>query len=87
MTSAATYLERLARETNKPETEVLALALQVGLKQLWRERLLGQYLRGEMTREEAIDTDIRALYPLDAGAGSRPVISRGITAACALSRR
>ena len=55
MTSAATYLERLARETNKPEAEVMALALQVGLKQLWRERILGQYLRGEITREEAID--------------------------------
>jgi hypothetical protein len=49
------YLERLARETNKPEAEVMALAFQVGLKQLWRERILGQYLRGEMTREEAIN--------------------------------
>lgn len=55
MKSIATYLEHLARETDKPEAEVMALALQVGLKQLWRERVLGQYLRGEITREEAIE--------------------------------
>ncbi|MDH3600876.1 MAG: hypothetical protein OEU26_14715 [Candidatus Tectomicrobia bacterium] len=55
MESVATYLEQLARETDKPEAEVMALAVQIGLKQLWRERVLGQYLRGEIAREEAIE--------------------------------
>ncbi|MBI3947326.1 MAG: hypothetical protein HY321_15490 [Armatimonadetes bacterium] len=50
----STYLETLARESQKPETELIALALETGLRQLWRERALGRYLRGEVTREEAV---------------------------------
>jgi hypothetical protein len=55
MSSIASYLEDLARETNKSETEVMAEALETGLRQLWRERLLGRYLRGELSRDEAIE--------------------------------
>ena len=55
MESVAVYLERLARETDKSEAEVMALAVKVGLKQLWRERVLGRYVRGEIPREEAIE--------------------------------
>ncbi len=51
-----TYLETLVRETRKPEAEVLALAFQTGLRQLWRERTLGRYLRGEISRSEAIES-------------------------------
>lgn len=54
MESVLTYLEALVRETRKPEAEVMALAFQTGLRQLWRERTLGRYLRGEITRDEAI---------------------------------
>lgn len=54
MPNMLTYLETLVRETHKPETEVIALAFQTGLRQLWRERMLGCYLRGEMSRDEAI---------------------------------
>jgi hypothetical protein len=49
-----TYLETLVRETHKPEAEVMALAFQTGLRQLWRERTLARYLRREITRDEAI---------------------------------
>jgi len=56
MPSVATYLDTLMRETNKPEAEVLTLAFQVGLRQLWRERILGRYLRGEIPRDEAVET-------------------------------
>jgi hypothetical protein len=49
-----TYLETLARETHKTEAEVMAWALQSGAHQLWRERILGRYLRGEITRDEAV---------------------------------
>jgi hypothetical protein len=53
-TKALTYLETLVRETNKPEAEVMAMAFQAGLRQLWRERELGRYLRGEINRDEAV---------------------------------
>jgi hypothetical protein len=55
MTSALTYLETLVREIRKPEAEVMALAFQIGLRQLWREHILGRYLRGEIARDEAIE--------------------------------
>lgn len=53
-TQALTYLESLIRETNKPEAEVMTMAFQAGLRQLWRERVLGRYLRGEINRDEAV---------------------------------
>ena len=43
------------RQTHKSEAEVLTLAFQTGLRQLWREYILGRYLRGEIPREEAVD--------------------------------
>ena len=49
------YLERLARETNRPESEVIARAIDSGARQLWREQVLGRYLKNEITRDEAID--------------------------------
>jgi hypothetical protein len=56
MTTVATYLEQLTRETNKSEAEVMALAIETGLRQLWRDQQLGRYLRGQMTRDEAIES-------------------------------
>jgi hypothetical protein len=53
--SVATYLETLVRQTHKSEAEVLTLAFQTGLRQLWREHILGRYLRREISREEAVD--------------------------------
>ena len=55
MTSVATYLDTLVRETHKTEAEVVARAFETGLRQLWREYTLGRLLRGEMTRKDAID--------------------------------
>lgn len=55
MTNVLTYLETLVRETRKPEAEVMTLAFQTGLRQLWREHILGRYLRGEIARNEAIE--------------------------------
>jgi len=49
------YLEALVRETHKPEAEIVAWAFQTGLRQLWREQILGQYLRGKINRDKAID--------------------------------
>jgi hypothetical protein len=50
-----TYLEALVQEVPKSEAEVMGLAFQVGLRQLWREHILGRYLRGGITRDEAIE--------------------------------
>lgn len=55
MTNALTYLETLVRETHKPEAEVMGSAFLTGLRQLWREHILGRHLRGEIGRDEAIE--------------------------------
>lgn len=54
MTEMINYLQSLVRETHKPEAEIVARAFQTGLRQLWREQILGQYLRGEISRDKAI---------------------------------
>jgi hypothetical protein len=55
MISSAIYLQQLVQETHKSEAEVIALAVQAGLRQLWREQLLGRYLRGQVSRQAAIE--------------------------------
>ena len=39
----------------RPEAEVRDLALEIGLRELRRERALARYLRGVISRGEAID--------------------------------
>ncbi len=56
MTTVATYLDTLVRETRKSEAEVVAQAFETGLRQLWREYTLGRYLRGQISRAEAVET-------------------------------
>ena len=55
MQSALTYLEILTRETRMPEPEVMAMAFRTGLCPLWREHIMGRYLRDEISRNEAIN--------------------------------
>ncbi len=55
MPNAAAYLAMLAEETNKTEAEIIAMAFETGLRQLWRERALGRYLCGQLSRNEAIE--------------------------------
>jgi len=55
MGSVTALLDTLVHETNKPEAEVMTWAFRTGLRQLWRERMLGRYLRGEITRSEAVE--------------------------------
>ncbi len=55
MENTLSFLENLTKETNKPESEVISMAFQAGIKQLWREHILGQYLRGNISRDEAIE--------------------------------
>jgi len=56
MSSSRGYLESLVRDTHKTEAEVVAMALETGLRQLWREQILGRYLRGEIPRNAAIES-------------------------------
>jgi hypothetical protein len=55
MQTISNYLEILVRETDKPESEIMSLAIKAGLQQLWREHILGQFLRQEISRAKAID--------------------------------
>ena len=54
MANTLTYLESLMKETQKSEDEIMALAFQTGIRQLWRERVLSQLLRDKISRDEAI---------------------------------
>jgi len=54
MTDLLADFQTLVRETRKPEAEVMTLAFQTGLRQLWRDRTLARYLRGEISRDEAV---------------------------------
>jgi hypothetical protein len=54
MSEEFNHLETIARELRKSQAEVMTLAFQAGLRHLWRERSLGQYLRGEITRDDAV---------------------------------
>ena len=56
MVSSRGYLESLVRDTHKTEAEVVAMAFETGLRQLWREQVLGRYLRGEIARNDAIES-------------------------------
>jgi hypothetical protein len=56
MATNSTYLESLSREFKKPESEIAGMAFEAGLRQLWREHILGRYLRGEIPREQAIES-------------------------------
>ncbi len=47
-------LELLARIRSEKTTEILAKALEIGIAKMKREAIIGQYLKGEIEREEAI---------------------------------
>jgi hypothetical protein len=49
------YLQEILEQTHKSEAEVMAQAFKTGVRQMWRERILGQYLRREITRDQAVE--------------------------------
>jgi hypothetical protein len=55
MNTMVGYLELLVGETEKSEAEVMTLAIKSGLRQLWRELVLGRFLQGQTSRDEAIE--------------------------------
>jgi hypothetical protein len=56
MSTMTSYLEELVRRTHKTEAEVKAMAMETGLRQLWREQILDQYLHGQITRDQAVES-------------------------------
>ena len=48
-------LKTLAGLTQRSEPELLADAVQLGLRHLLREHMLGRYLRGESSRDETAE--------------------------------
>jgi hypothetical protein len=55
MLDTSDYLSALVQDTNRPEEEVLAEALKTGLREMWRQQLISRYLRGEITRDAAVE--------------------------------
>jgi len=55
METVLSGLEILIRETKKSEAEVMALVFRSGVRQLRRELTLGRYLRGIISRAEAVE--------------------------------
>ena len=49
------YLDQLIRATDKSEAELMTLVFRVGLRQVWREHVLGRYLRGDVSRDDAVE--------------------------------
>lgn len=56
MATVSEYLGALVRSTQQSESEVVARALEAGLRQLWREEILARLVRGEISRDEAIES-------------------------------
>ncbi|MBN1246933.1 MAG: hypothetical protein JXC32_04705 [Anaerolineae bacterium] len=54
MDTVKDYLEFLVEETEKSEDEVIAQAIRSGLRQMWREQILADYVNGKLTREAAV---------------------------------
>ncbi len=48
------HIQTLTQELHKSEDELRSLAVDVGLRLLWRERVLALRLRGKILREQAI---------------------------------
>jgi hypothetical protein len=48
-------LDYLVERSGRNETDVLAQALQAGLRELYREELTSAYLKGEIGREQLIE--------------------------------
>ncbi|MGK3999906.1 hypothetical protein [Sorangium sp. So ce1024] len=52
--SLATLLREIATETGEPESYALARVIDAGVHALQRERVLARFVRGEISRSEAV---------------------------------
>ncbi len=56
MENTLNYQKILSSEIRKPEHEILTMAFQTGVRQLWIEHVLGRYLKNEISRDNAIES-------------------------------
>ena len=54
MQSLASLLHDIIAETGEPESLALARVIDAGVRALQRERVLSRFVRGEISREEAV---------------------------------
>jgi Tfp pilus assembly ATPase PilU len=54
MASTLEKLETIARLTNQEVTHLLARAIELGIEQLWVQTIVDLYLKGQISRKEAI---------------------------------
>jgi hypothetical protein len=52
--SLATLLHQIASETGESEAHALARVIDAGVRAVQRERVLARFVRGELSRDEAI---------------------------------
>lgn len=50
----ANEIKDIVKFKNKPESVVIAEAIKVGVYKLWQETMLDQYLKGKITKKQAI---------------------------------
>lgn len=55
MTEFMERVEEIAHDRKVSESHVLEEAIEYGVKELWKKDVLAKYVRGELSREEAID--------------------------------
>lgn len=53
--TVSNFVGELAKEFHKSESEIVTLALESGLKQMWRDRILGLYLQNKLSWDEAVE--------------------------------
>ncbi len=56
MEKALNYLKILSNEIQKSEHEIMTMAFEAGVRTLFREHVLGRYLRNDISRNEAIES-------------------------------
>jgi len=54
--STDSFLTDLVRKTKQSQTELITQAFQLGIHQLWEKLMLDEYLLGQVSREEAINS-------------------------------
>lgn len=50
----ANEIEEVVKLREEPEQVVLAKAIELGISRLWRETVLEKYLKGKLTKKQAI---------------------------------
>lgn len=54
-TKLANEIEEVVKLRKEPEQVVLAKAIEIGISKLWKETVLEKYLKGELTKKQAIE--------------------------------